>query len=319
MSALLVLRFSLSVCLLLAFFGKAFAGPVNFRKALLQYGFFPGWFLMPISWIIIASEGLAGVSLLTSAYTIGATIAAFLGLLFLVSVGWSIVKGRNFHCQCFGTIGGFPIGWRLLLLNFMLFTGGVLLLIKSSTLQPLIVWTAWIVSFFIIILTIQIIQPTFRPLKKEHVHIGLLPGTVAPSCVVKNLRDQIINLSDIFQSKCILLFLSPNCPMCLELLKEINSVYPLNPYLRLVIIFSGNKSVINDLVIRYTIDRNFIVCDDVKPLLRKAYRIPGSPAVVMITKGLVYRTVLPVDISLLMKLISTINHTNNLTKRSTDS
>jgi hypothetical protein len=46
-------------------------------------------------------------------------------------------------------------------------------------------------------------------------------------------------------------------------------------------VVSGNNSVVNDLVVKFSMDRSPEICDNAKPFLQKAFRIPGTPAAVI--------------------------------------
>jgi hypothetical protein len=74
-------------------------------------------------------------------------------------------------------------------------------------------------------------------------------------------------------------------------------------------VVSGNNSVVNDLVVKFSMDRSPEICDNAKPFLQKAFRIPGTPAAVIITNGRVIRTV-PVNIEGLLRLLGSIEVTD---------
>ena len=67
--------------------------------------------------------------------------------------------------------------------------------------------------------------------------------------------------------------------------------------------------MVNDLVVKFSMDRSPEICDNAKPFLQKAFRIPGNPAAVIITNGRVIRTV-PVNIEGLLRLLGSIEVTD---------
>lgn len=100
--------------LLLAMAGGQLSDMGGFADVLDAYRLVPEALLVPVAWLVAASEALAGWALLRGR-RFGATLAL------VVALSWSVLAGQAFargipieNCGCFGVHLGQPLRWWVL-------------------------------------------------------------------------------------------------------------------------------------------------------------------------------------------------------------
>lgn len=308
-----MLRLGLAFPLLVAFFGKAIAGPARFREALRRYQIVPAFAHIPVSWAIIAAEGLAGILLLTPGVKTGAWLAALLGATFAGAVTWTIVRKQHVRCHCFGVLGDFEIGPVLLLLDLGMAAGGSLLALGLETPPtdaPASLTSAAItVATLVALTTAWALWAAACSRRRRMPPMGLPAGTPAPDFSVRSLTGRVVEAAEFYARPCLLLFVSPNCPRCESLLSCLAGCGLADTDTGLLIIGSGGRSAAQALAERFHLPPDFTVSDDDKPFLRTSFRIPGAPALVEVEQRRIQRTLLPATPEDLTQFLTSASHT----------
>ncbi|MGE5352771.1 MAG: MauE/DoxX family redox-associated membrane protein [Acidobacteriota bacterium] len=114
---LLCARVTLGVIFIIAGMEKI-SGPYAFAKAIYDYRIFPeilvNFFAVAIPWIEVVSGLLLVFGVLARE---NAAIISCLLVMFIMLVIFSIFRGLNVECGCFGTASGSRVGWLKVLEN----------------------------------------------------------------------------------------------------------------------------------------------------------------------------------------------------------
>src|SRR5690242_4358466 len=134
--ALLIARLLLAAVFLVAGIAK-FADLAGSRQALRDFGV-PAQLSTPLGTLLPLAELAVAVALLLpiTAWW-GALGALALLLLFVVGIGYNLVRGRHPDCHCFGQLHSAPAGWLTLIRNLVLATvAGVVVAFGRSMPAP---------------------------------------------------------------------------------------------------------------------------------------------------------------------------------------
>jgi peroxiredoxin len=134
--ALLIARLLLAAVFLVAGIAK-FADLAGSRQALRDFGV-PAQLSTPLGTLLPLAELAVAVALLlpVTAWW-GALGALALLLLFVVGIGYNLVRGRHPDCHCFGQLHSAPAGWLTLIRNLVLATvAGVVVAFGRSMPAP---------------------------------------------------------------------------------------------------------------------------------------------------------------------------------------
>lgn len=117
---LLLLRIGVAGSLLLAAVQKI-QSPKAFALSIDAFGMVPSALIIPLAFLFIWQEIIAGVALALGIWTrASALLAGLLLLVFLGALAWAVFHGMSISCGCFGAWSQGPIGWSSVLRNVAL-------------------------------------------------------------------------------------------------------------------------------------------------------------------------------------------------------
>lgn len=117
---LLLLRIGVAGSLLLAAVQKI-QSPKAFALSIDAFGMVPSALIIPLAFLFIWQEIIAGVALMLGIWTrASALLAGLLLLVFLGALAWAMLHGMSISCGCFGGWSQGPIGWSSVLRNVAL-------------------------------------------------------------------------------------------------------------------------------------------------------------------------------------------------------
>ena len=125
-----LLRLSVAVIFVYASIDKI-ANPGAFAQNVYYYRFLPLFLLHPFALYLPTVETVAGIGLLLPWSRRGAAlICSGMTLVFIVGVSWALLRNLDISCGCFNTGEGHKVGLDLLIRDFLLLAGCLLLLFQ---------------------------------------------------------------------------------------------------------------------------------------------------------------------------------------------
>ena len=254
--ALLIARLLLAVVFALSGVAKL-ADRASFRQATIGFGV-PSPLATPLGIFLPLAE-LAVAAALISTVTAwwGALGALALLLLFTAGIGANLVQGRRPDCRCFGQLHSAPVGWKTLARNGLLLALAAFV-VWSGTENAGASAVSWMgdlstaqllgLIFELVVLVLLGIQGWFllhllrhnarhlerlqaleeghevaRPGNRSLLGAGLPVGSAAPAFSLQDLRGAEVTLDNLLAAgkPVVLIFTSPECDYCTELLPEI--------------------------------------------------------------------------------------------------
>jgi thiol-disulfide isomerase/thioredoxin len=227
------------------------------RQAVNEFGS-PARLAAPLALMLPLAE-LAAAGLLLPAATTGLGAAAVLALLgvFSAAVAVSLVRGRAPECHCFGQLHSAPASWKTLARNAALAALAAFSLVAASGHLGALAWMGRLRGMEIVALALAIAlavtvvagiagflsllssygRVLVRLDRVEHLlaeagvdddevetppELGLEPGTPAPAFAASDVAGAPVTLDDLLAPgrPLLLLFTSPHCGPCAELLPD---------------------------------------------------------------------------------------------------
>lgn len=245
----------------------------------------------PVAWLLPAVEIAAATGLLVTPAT-RAAAAAVLALLaaFSVALGRALARGERPDCHCFGQVHAAPISRLTLVRNAGLAALAVLVVADADPVG-LPGWLAArdageliaLVLAGLLLLALAEIRRLRRRLGAASAAAEPLPvGAPAPPFVAADLAGNRVTEADLVAggNGAVLVFISPACPACAELLPELSSWQrSLARDLRIVVVHAGADSALGDLLERHPLSP--LVLDPESEILR-SYRAAATPSALTI-------------------------------------
>ncbi|HEV8592102.1 MAG TPA: MauE/DoxX family redox-associated membrane protein [Pyrinomonadaceae bacterium] len=253
---LLILRIVLFGIFALAVLGKLL-DLEGAEKAVKDFGI-PEPLAKPVSWLLIATEGVIGLMFVFNSMSWYAAVSALALLtVFIVGMIVQIQKGKASECHCFGQIHSEPVSRKSLVRN-MVFALMALVLsvqgrssqgmnivstdstaVQTVTLLFLAVAAIAIVIYLKKIFTqqtqimrrleiIELISNEDRSVERADAgdpHDGLPIGSPFPAFTLENAFGNVVTLNDLREKGkgVLFLFVSPTCEPCKALLPQIEA------------------------------------------------------------------------------------------------
>ena len=301
--------------LLAAVFG--FAGvaklfnPADARKAITDFGV-PARLARPLGLVLPAAELAVATLLLAPWAWWGAVGALTLLSAFIVAIAANLAKGRKPACHCFGQLHSKPIGWITVARNgalaicagLIVWAGpaqtragavnalaGVLhvhpfaLAATAAVLTALAIETIFLWQLFrqhgrLLVRMDQLEQRLAAP--GPPVSQGLPVGAVAPSFSLPTPLRTTVGLATLRQTgtPLLLIFLDPNCQPCAALLPDIAHWQQRYTESIRIAIISRDSAHANGGMAQHLDLADVLLQKDSE--VSEAYRVPGTPAAVLI-------------------------------------
>ena len=204
----------------------------------------------------LAELGLAVALLFRPLARLAALAVLLLLLAFIAGITWNLIRGRKPDCRCFGQTTSTPLGaatilrdcvLALLALTVIIWGAGPQLLPALDQLPPgpalllagglalllIVIGQGWVIvqAFLHIeklnrqvrLLEARLGAGNSRPVHAIQADPGLPPGSPAPDFTLPGLDGETASLDDLLSSglPLLLVFLSPTCRACTELLPEL--------------------------------------------------------------------------------------------------
>lgn len=193
------------------------------------------------------AEILLGLALLVDPL-VSASAAAMVGILgvFSLAIGWNLTRGNRPACNCFGNLSHSPISKITLGRNIVLIavaltvfygglngrTVGILSVSAQMVDQPqgvlVVVVTLALVTLGLSVFSVVLLREYGKLLhavrsNEQVVDQGLEPGTPAPDFALPSIDGERITASAIWRSQqsTLLVFLSPLCEPCQDLIADV--------------------------------------------------------------------------------------------------
>lgn len=213
--------------------------PQGSRRSMVDFGL-PDGAARLAAYVLPSLELVVAVALLPAATAVyGSVGAAVLLLAFIAAIGVSLARGRRPDCHCFGQLHSAPIGWPLLARNAALLVAAGVIVTAGGTDGggSLSAWFQALplggrVAFAGAILAIWLLlwRRSTRPAATPNLNVrqdlmaGALPvGSQAPDFSLPALDGEAVTLEMLRASgkPVALIFISPACGSCMELLPDI--------------------------------------------------------------------------------------------------
>jgi methylamine dehydrogenase accessory protein MauD len=254
--ALLIARLLLAVVFALSGVAKL-ADRAAFRQVAIDFGV-PSPLATPLGiFLPLAELAVAAALIPTVTAWWGALGSLALLLLFTAAIGANLVQGRKPDCRCFGRLHSAPVGWRTLARNGLLLALAAFVVWSGTenTGASAVSWmgdlsAAQLLGFTIglVVLVLLGIQGWFllhllrrnarllarlealeegygvaQSGNRSQPGAGLSVGSAAPAFGLRDLRGAGVTLDDLLAAgrPVVLIFTSPECDYCTELLPEI--------------------------------------------------------------------------------------------------
>jgi hypothetical protein len=293
---LVIGRLLLATCLAASVVGKLREGPESFRAAMRRFGLVPPRHERAVTGSLLVLEAAAVMALLSPAYIIGACISALLGGAFAWAVSHVLARGGHFPCHCFGSLFDLRVSAWLLGLDLLIISGSVFLGVEYMGLgwfEPRVLDLALITSVVLVAgltaqwLRVRVVDSRGGPVGLS----GLPPGSPVPELPPTDLHREREVLARLRGGTVLLLFMSNDCPLCGPILDAVSvSAYPDHRW-ELLVAFREDEPTVRETLSRVSlpVDRVLLSASWVYRL----FEIPGTPAAVEVSGGVVRRTILP--------------------------
>ena len=285
-------RLALAFVLLLAAAGKTRAGVSSVGEIVARYGIVPAARARTIARLLIGLEAAAGLLLVTPWHTLGAALAAFLALGFACAVSSALARGEAFSCGCFGPVvrlrvSAWLFGLDLVLLGLALYVLG----------EPLaggwgLPWQRLAVVLLAVLViggSLQAARVAFLPARA-----GSSSGAPAPHLIVRSVAGTTLPIDGLATEGIVLVFVTAPCPRCLRLLRSLTLTRRAD--VPLLFVGSGSPHAVRTLLDEHGGASEWTTSGSDAVALRRAFRIPGSPAAVGLAGGRVLATAFPATV-----------------------
>jgi methylamine dehydrogenase accessory protein MauD len=254
--ALLIARLLLTAVFALSGVAKL-ADRAGFRQVMIDFGV-PSPLATPLGiFLPLAELAVAAALIPTVTAWWGALGALALLLLFIAGIGANLVQGRKPDCRCFGQLHSAPVGWKTLARNGLLLALAAFVVWRGTENAgaSAVSWVGDLSTaqlsgliFGLVVLVLLGIQGWFllhllrhnarhlerlqaleeghgvaRSGNRSQLGAGLPVGSAAPVFSLQNLRGAEVTLDNLLAAgkPVVLIFTSPECDYCTELLPEI--------------------------------------------------------------------------------------------------
>ena len=254
--ALLIARLLLAAVFALSGVAKL-ADRAGFRQVMIDFGV-PSPLATPLGiFLPLAELAVAAALIPTVTAWWGALGALALLLLFIAGIGANLVQGRKPDCRCFGQLHSAPVGWKTLARNGLLLALAAFVVWRGTENAgaSAVSWVGDLSTaqlsgliFGLVVLVLLGIQGWFllhllrhnarhlvrlqaleeghgvaRSGNRSQLGAGLPVGSAAPAFSLQDLRGAEVTLDNLLAAgkPVVLIFTSPECDYCTELLPEI--------------------------------------------------------------------------------------------------
>ena len=217
---------TLATAALVAFFaaagvGKAVGGIALTRTLVHRFAIVPPRVADHLAPLLVVTELLVTIGLLSAFRTAAATLAALLCLSFTYAVSTALARGEDFDCGCLGALAKLRVTPRLLMLDLVMLGASLFLVCRAFFGVPAgspagLMLTCGAVA--ILGLTAQSVRANFFP----SYAMGLSPGTPVPDFSGRTGDGRMLRSADLSRDGAVLLFLSGRCPACQRLLADVD-------------------------------------------------------------------------------------------------
>lgn len=266
--------------------------PDGTRRSLADFHF-PQRLVRPVAWLLPVVEIAAAAGLLiTPAARSAAVLVLLLLAAFALALGRALARGERPACHCFGQVHAEPISRMTLARNAGL-AGLAVLVVADADPVGLPGWLAGRETAELIALVLAgLLLAAMAEIRRLRRRLGAgtasaaiepLPvGAPAPPFVATDPGGNRLTEADLVAegTGAVLVFISPRCPACVELLPELSSWQrSLARDLRIVVVHAGADRALTDLLERHPLSP--LVLDPESEILR-SYRAAATPSALTI-------------------------------------